>query len=153
MKLSEHFTLHELTRSFTATRLRIDNTPPPEVVANLARLARHLLEPIRERVRKPIIVTSGYRCSLLNKAVHGATNSAHMVGLAADIIVQGMPAYDLAELIYISDQPAADKVILEFGEWVHVQVPREHHPTRHLVFTALHEPEGQVKYQPGLVTA
>ena len=81
----KYFTLTELTKSATATRLKIDNTPTAEAKQNLVNLIDKILDPLREAYGKPIIVTSGYRCPKLNKAVGGSTSSQHMKGMAADI--------------------------------------------------------------------
>lgn len=85
MKLTEHFTLEEMIKSPTAVRLGIDNTPSKEVIANLKALCTHILEPLRKAYGKPIIVTSGYRCPALNRAVKGAAQSQHQFGFAADV--------------------------------------------------------------------
>lgn len=85
MKLTTHFTLEEFIRSNTATRLKITNLPNKQQIANLLELCREVLEPIREAYGKPIIVTSGYRCPELNKAVGGVATSEHLQGMAADI--------------------------------------------------------------------
>ncbi len=79
------FTIEELTRSATASRLKIDNTPPPLAVAALTRLTESLLDPVRELWGAPLTVNSGYRCPALNRAVGGAANSHHLRGMAVDI--------------------------------------------------------------------
>ena len=93
--LSPHFTVGEFFRSGTAIRLGIDNNPDAhpgegistaEVVENLRALCTEVLEPLRRRVGR-VIVTSGYRCKELNKAVGGVWNSQHLKGEAADIFV------------------------------------------------------------------
>lgn len=93
--LSPHFTVGEFFRSGTAIRLGIDNNPDAhpgegistaEVVENLRALCTEVLEPLRRRVGR-VIVTSGYRCQGLNKAVGGVWNSQHLKGEAADIFV------------------------------------------------------------------
>ena len=93
--LSPHFTVGEFFRSGTAIRLGIDNNPDAhpgegistaEVVENLRALCTGVLEPLRRRVGR-VIVTSGYRCQELNKAVGGVWNSQHLKGEAADIFV------------------------------------------------------------------
>ena len=93
--LSPHFTVGEFFRSGTAIRLGIDNNPDAhpgegistaEVVENLRALCTEVLEPLRKRVGR-VIVTSGYRCQELNKAVGGVWNSQHLKGEAADIFV------------------------------------------------------------------
>ena len=93
--LSPHFTVGEFFRSGTAIRLGIDNNPDAhpgegistaEVVENLRALCTEVLEPLRRRVGC-VIVTSGYRCQELNRAVGGVWNSQHLKGEAADIFV------------------------------------------------------------------
>ena len=150
MRLSAHFTLEELIFSQTATRLGIDNTPTPEVIANLRRLAQTLLEPVRQMIGVPLIVTSGYRSLLLNDKIGGAANSYHIRGCAADCVAPsfGTP-YDLAERIVVAELPF-DKLILEFGRWVHVQIPASEDETpRRIVLTAKRE-DGGIRYLPGL---
>ena len=81
----KHFTLDALTRSATARRLGIDNTPTRQATANLERLVANLLDPLREAYGAPIYVNSGYRCPALNRAVGGSASSQHLTGEAADI--------------------------------------------------------------------
>ena len=81
----KYFTIAERCASSTATAKGIDNTPTPGITQNLERLVANVLDPLREAWGKPIVVTSGYRCPELNKAVGGAKNSHHMQGMAADI--------------------------------------------------------------------
>lgn len=117
MNLAPHFTLAELVESQTATRKGIDNTPSPAIIAGLARVAA-MLEQVRTLVGGPITVSSGYRCPALNKAVGGASNSAHVLGLAADITAPGMSPQALAKLIQRAGL-AFDQLIYE-GTWVHI---------------------------------
>ena len=83
---ASYFTIQELSKSATAERLAIDNTPPRAAQRMLTILVEQLLDPIRRRYGAPIIVTSGYRCPALNTAVGGVANSHHIVGCAADIV-------------------------------------------------------------------
>ena len=92
ISLSPHFKLQEFTASATARRHGLDNTPPPEAVENLKALCVHTLEPLREALGLPIVITSGYRTKALNKLlVCHSKKSQHMSGEAADfhISVQG----------------------------------------------------------------
>lgn len=118
MNLSQHFTLGELTLSQTAARRGIDNTPPPDVRRNLGRLAL-ILEGVRALVGRPIVISSGYRSPAVNRAVGGATNSAHLTGLAADINCPGLSPAALAAIIKTSTIKY-DQLILEFDQWVHI---------------------------------
>lgn len=117
MNLSPHFTLAELVESQTATRKNIDNTPAPPVIANLTRIAA-LLEQVRALVGAPLTVSSGYRSPALNRAIGGAANSAHMLGLAADISTAKLAPRALAQLIQKSGI-VFDQLIYE-GTWVHI---------------------------------
>lgn len=81
----KYFTLKELTRSDTASRMKIGNTPTAEAVKNLTALVDNVLDPLREMYGKPIYISSGYRCPRLNKAVGGVAGSQHKTGQAADI--------------------------------------------------------------------
>ncbi len=81
----KYFTENELTRSAMAEKLGIDNSPTPEAIKNLESLVCNVLDPLREKFGRPILVNSGYRCSELNKADGGAKDSDHLFGMAADI--------------------------------------------------------------------
>jgi hypothetical protein len=123
MKLTDHFTLAELTHSQTADRKGLDNTPPPDVIPRLAATA-HGLEMIRALVQCPIIISSGYRSPAVNAAVGGAKASQHLTGQAADITAPWFgPPKRLMAAIIKANLPF-DQCILEYanqgGGWVHV---------------------------------
>ena len=83
--LSHHFKLSEFVVSETARSRGIDNTPSEEEVENLRRLCEGCLEPLREVLELPIVITSGYRCKALNDLLaHSSDRSQHMLGQAAD---------------------------------------------------------------------
>jgi len=86
-KLSEHFTLGEMTRS--NSHPEIYNIPSHEAIANLKRVCEWL-EVLRERAGTPIRINSGYRSPQLNKAIHGVAGSNHMTGCASDIRVENV---------------------------------------------------------------
>ena len=87
--IMKYFSLAEMTRSDTARRLGIDNTPSDDIKNNLTLFINTILDPIREDWGSPIIVSSGYRCPELNKAVGGVKTSGHMYGYCADLQVKG----------------------------------------------------------------
>lgn len=118
MNLSQHFTLSELTRSQTAVRRGIDNTPTPQVIHRLTLLCTNVLEPIRKGCGV-VAITSGYRSVTLNRAIGGAAGSQHTTGDAADINVPGTTIEQLFQWIKQSDIPY-DQLIQEFNQWVHV---------------------------------
>lgn len=84
-----YFTLDELCRSATATRLKIDNTPTEAIKRNLVLLVSLVLDPLREVLGQPLYINCAYRCPELNKAVGGSKTSAHLHGLAADTHLRG----------------------------------------------------------------
>jgi hypothetical protein len=118
MRLSKHFTLDEFTRSDTAVRRGIDNTPSPTIAARLTATATHM-ERVRGLLGHPIKVNSGYRSHTLNAAVGGAATSAHTQGYAVDFVCPdfGTPT-DIVRALADSNVPY-DKVINE-GSWVHI---------------------------------
>lgn len=125
MRLSTHFTLAELTASNTAVRLGLSNQPTPEALQQLQRTAQ-MLECMREQLGgRPIIVTSGYRNSEVNRAVGGVTSSDHMQGMAADIVCPkyGTP-YEVAKALapHISVLGIGQIIYESVGgsRWVHV---------------------------------
>lgn len=85
MAVKTYFTLREFVKSETADKKGIDNFPDFEAVMHLDELRRVILDPMREAWGGPLVVTSGFRCPALNRAVGGVTNSAHLSGYAADI--------------------------------------------------------------------
>lgn len=121
MDLSPHFTLKELLESDEAVRLDIDNTPTALIIENLKRLSSKL-EEVRTLVGKPIRVTSGYRCDILNRVVKGQPTSQHMVGCAADFKIKGVEAHIIMQMIFESDIEY-DQLILEYDNWVHISIP------------------------------
>ena len=83
-----HFALLEFTESPTAKKYGIENTPPEEAVENLKNLCVGTLEPLREALGLPVIITSGYRCKALNDILtHASGSSQHLKGQAADFYV------------------------------------------------------------------
>lgn len=129
--LSPHFSLEEMCFSQTATRHRIDNTPPPEIIERLRHTASQL-EVVRGLIGQPIIVSSGYRSPELNKAVGGSSNSAHCKGFAVDFTC---PAYGTPLKICKAIDAAKiqfDQLIQE-GTWVHISFSI---PMRQEVLTA-----------------
>jgi len=132
----KHFTMNEMTRSATAKRYGIDNTPSPEVVHNIRNLVEKILDPLREAWGQPIIVSSGYRCGRLNKIVKGSPTSQHLFGQAADIhTVSDRPENNkrLFDLIRKLNLPF-DQLIDEYEyNWIHISYgPRHRHRILHL---------------------
>lgn len=125
----KYFTIKELTKSTTAIKKGIDNTPTREVTSNLIYLVDNILDPLREAWGEPLIVTSGYRCPKLNKAVGGSATSQHVKGQAADIrTLKDTPEENkrLFELVQKLGLPF-DQLINEYNyDWVHVSYSKRH---------------------------
>ena len=121
MKLTENFSLEEMTVSEIGARRGLDNTPNATEISNLVRTAL-LLEQVRALVKKPIIINSAYRSKAVNDAVGSKDTSQHRIGCAADIRVPGMTPKQVVEAIMKSDIPY-DQIIREFDSWTHISVP------------------------------
>ena len=122
MKLTAHFDLSEFTRSESAKREGLDNTPTAEHLQNLKVLCEKVLEPIRLKYGS-INISSGYRGKMLNHFIGGSVNSDHCVGRAADIDMDdsgsGVTNKEIFE--YIKDNLEIDQLINEFNySWIHV---------------------------------
>jgi len=148
MRLSAHFTFRALTRSDTARVQRIDNGPPPNLVKNLAFLARKL-DAIRAVLHGPLEISSGFRSRELNSAIGGSRTSRHTLGLAADFICRksGSP-FEVCRRISRSTVPF-DQLIYEFGDrkdggWIHVSFAKR--ARRKVMTISL----GHPRYRPGL---
>jgi zinc D-Ala-D-Ala carboxypeptidase len=153
MKLTENFSLAEMTKSETALRLDLPNDPEPDHLENLKALAENVLQPVRNHFGKGVKVNSAYRHPDVNKAVGGSTTSDHCKGMAADIEIPGIANADLAE--WIKDNCEFRQLILEFytpgipdSGWVHVSYnPADN---KKQVLTAMKE-NGKTVYKPGLI--
>ena len=88
----------EFTKSETAIRKRIDNTPNAAHAQNLKNVCEKILEPVRNHFGKPVRINSGYRGPALNSAVGGSSKSQHCNGEAVDFEIDGLPNPDLASL-------------------------------------------------------
>ena len=126
MKLTAHFALSEFTRSESAKREGLDNTPTAEHLENLKTLCEKVLEPIKLRFGS-INISSGYRGKMLNHFIGGSVNSDHCVGRAADLDMDdsGSGVTNTEIFNYIKDNLDYDQLIWEFGtkekpDWVHV---------------------------------
>jgi uncharacterized protein YcbK (DUF882 family) len=118
-KLTEHFTLEELTHT---DHREFDNTPNDAEKANLERLAL-FLEQVKEVLGgKPIMVNSAFRCKAVNDAVGSKDTSQHRIGCAADIRVPSMTPDQVVKAV-IASGIGYDQLIREFDRWTHISVP------------------------------
>jgi len=125
-RISDHLSLAEITKSQTATRLGIDNTPTVTHMIALRAIAENIFEPIRKHFGVAIGVSSGYRSKSLNDAIGGSSRSQHCHGQALDIDADIYGRITNGELFrYIRHGLDFDQLIWEFGDdndpaWVHV---------------------------------
>jgi uncharacterized protein YcbK (DUF882 family) len=122
MKLSENFSLEELTNSETAARNNWDNTPNATELANLVRLAAFLEEVKTVLGGKPVMINSAFRCKQVNDAVGSKDTSQHRIGCAADIRVPNMTPDEVVKAV-IASGIGYDQIIREFDRWTHISVP------------------------------
>jgi hypothetical protein len=155
MQLSPHFKLSEFTRSETAMRKRIDNTPSPAHIENLRKVCEKILEPVRNHFGKPVRINSGYRGPALNAAVGGSSKSQHCNGEAVDFEIDGLANPVLAR--WVADNCEFDQIILEFYDpkegpnsgWVHASYTSTG-TNRKQTLTAVTE-KGKTVYKPGFL--
>lgn len=150
-RISDHLSLAEVTKSQTATRLGIDNTPTVTHLVALRAVAENIFEPIRKHFGVPVGVSSGYRSKALNDAIGGSSRSQHCHGQALDIDADIYGRITNGELFrYIRHGLDFDQLIWEFGddndpEWVHVSFVDDG-SNRGEVLIAYRE-NGRVKYK------
>ena len=131
MKLTANFTYEEMITSDTARVRGIDNHPNAAAEIYISKLAREVLQPIRDAYKKPIIITSGYRSEALNKAVGGSKTSQHLKGQAADIKAadgNNKELFDCILKLIKRGKLKVGQLIWEYGSkthprWVHVSLP------------------------------
>ena len=153
MNLTTNFSLHELTKSETALRLDLDNTPDEQATENLRLLCEKVLQPVRDHFGKGVKVNSAYRSPESNAAVGGSKTSDHCKGMAADIEIPGVANADLAQ--WIMDNLDYTQLILEFytvgipdSGWVHVSYDPDNLKKQELTATKV---AGKTTYLQGLV--
>jgi hypothetical protein len=153
MNLTKNFTLAEMTKSETALRYDMDNTPGEQEIAALKLLAEKVLQPVRDHFGRGVKVNSGFRHPEVNAKVGGSKTSDHCRGQAADIEIPGVPNAELAE--WIKDNLEFRQLILEFytpgipdSGWVHVSYVAEDNKKQVLTAT---KQNGKTVYLPGLV--
>jgi hypothetical protein len=153
MKLSENFSLQELTKSETALRFGMKNEPTEADIQNLKTLCEKVLQPIRDNFKTGVKVNSGFRHPDVNAKVGGSKSSDHCKGQAADIEIPSIPNADLAQ--WISDNLTYTQLILEFytpgvpdSGWVHVSYDPKNLKKQNLTATSKN---GKTVYSNGLI--
>ena len=128
MNLTENLTLQEATKSNTATRLGINNTPSESIIETMKLTAEKIFQPLRDALG-PIRVSSFYRSPDLNRAIGGSKSSQHCTGEAIDM--QGISVSNAELFLKACDLEEFDQIIWEFGtleepDWVHVSYSKTH---------------------------
>ena len=124
MQLSKHFKLEEFEKSMTATRKGIENKAGSGEIKNLTDLCYEVLEPVRAKFDKPIIITSGYRSPELCEAIGSKATSQHTKGQAVDFEIAGVN--NLAIGLWLTNNVNFDQYIQEYYDgtpssgWCHV---------------------------------
>ena len=152
MKLSKNFSLKELTRSQTAIRHGIDNSPTLDQLVCLTALTTAILQPIRE-VHGRVDINSGLRVLELNRKIGSSDSSQHVLGMAADLECPSIDNLKLAQ--WIEQNLTFDQLILEFYEkgeptsgWIHVSYNNQGE-NRGRVLTASRV-DGKTQYTEGI---
>jgi len=119
-----------MTKSMTATRKGIDNTPGSGEIKNLGNLCYEVLEPVRAHFDKAVSISSGFRSEALCEAIGSKKTSQHALGCAADFEINGVPNIQVA--YWLTNNVDFDQCIMEFfdkddpaGGWIHVSYDKE----------------------------
>ena len=151
MKLTENFSLNELTKSQTAERKGINNTPSAEHQENLKLLCESVLQPIRDHFGKVVTISSGYRSPELCTAIGSKITSQHAKGQAADFEIFGVSNKELAD--YIHEHLDYDQLILEYWKesdpnsgWVHCSYSEGNNRNQYL--KAYKDENNNTRYEP-----
>lgn len=148
--ISKHISEKEATKSLTALRLGIDNTPDGDTLNNMKLVAEKIFEPLREWVGGPIKINSFYRSPALNEAIGGSTRSQHCKGQAMDIDDIYGHKTNKEMFDWIRDNIDFDQMIWEFGDttenpdWVHISYVSED-KNRNKILKAVRD-DGKTKY-------
>ncbi len=152
MNLTKNFSLLELTKSQTAERKGIDNTPSTEHQENLKLLCESILQPVRDHFGKVVTISSGYRSPELCTAIGSKITSQHAKGQAADFEIFGVSNKTLAD--YIDSELHYDQLILEYWNesdpnsgWVHCSFSEGNNRKQYL---RAYKEDGKTKYEPVL---
>ena len=155
MKLSKNFSLAELTKSQTATRMGLDNNPSEDEQENLRLLCERVLQPVRDHFNHVVSVSSGYRSPQLCAAIGSSIDSQHAKGMACDFEIFGTPNNEVFN--WIKNNLLYDQMILEFWNedepnsgWVHVAYNPDPEENIKENLRAYKDEDNKTQYQPML---
>lgn len=153
--ISKHISKKEATRSVTAMRLGIDNTPGDYEIQNMEIIAREIFEPLRKAAGGPIKINSMFRCDALNTAIGGSSKSQHVQGRAMDLDDTYGHMTNAEMYNYIKENLDFDQMIWEFGtdpsepnanpDWVHVSYVDEDSNRKRCL--QAYKEDGKTKYK------
>ena len=154
MKLSKNFSLAEMTKSQTASRMGLDNNPSEDEQENLRLLCERVLQPVRDHFNKVLTISSGFRNIILSQKIGSSAKSQHCAGEAADFEIYGTPNNEVSD--WIKENLMFDQLILEFWEpgqpnagWIHASYKKEINSNRKEYLMAIKNPESlQTEYKP-----
>lgn len=152
MKISEYLTLSECTKSETAIRKGIENTPNDEQIEKMKYVGVNIFDKVRAHINGPLFPSSFYRCPELNAAIGGSKTSQHCYGEAIDMdcdhykVSTNKIVFD-----FIKNTLEFDQLIWEFGDktnpaWVHASLKKS--GNRKEVLRAFRDGEGKTRYIP-----
>lgn len=119
-----NFKISELIHSDTAIKYNINNMPDINSLDNMLNLIIYCLQPIRDKIKKPMIITSGYRNTEVNRLVGGNPNSQHKKGQAVDFIIKDMTPKQIVD--FIKKSGIEYDQIIEEHTWVHISYNKGH---------------------------
>ena len=119
-----NFTITELVKSDTAEKNGINNTPDINSLDNLLELIFYVLQPLRNKLGKPMIITSGFRSAKVNQLVGGVSNSQHLYGQACDFVVNGMTPAQVVE--FVKKTGIEFDQLIDEGSWTHISYNKGH---------------------------
>ena len=161
MQLSKHFKLEEFTRSQIAARNNLSNIPGAGEVKNLENVCYEILEPVRAKFSKPIMINSGFRSLEVNRKLGSSDSSQHVKGQAVDFEIAGI--HNLKVAHWVKENCDFDQLILEFYQpdlknagWVHVSYNEKGSNRKQvLTFDGKHYENGlpEMKWEKGQVVS
>ena len=153
MKLSKNFSLAELTKSQTAERMGLNNSPNEDQTENLRLLCERVLQPVREHFDQVVTISSGFRDPVLSRKIGSSEKSQHCKGMAADFEIFGIDNNKVS--YWIKENLMFDQLILEYytpGEpnsgWIHVSYHPDINLNRKQYLMAIKNDSGKTEYKP-----
>ena len=153
MKLSKNFSLAELCKSQTATRMGLDNNPSEDEQENLRLLCERVLQPVRDHFNHVVTISSAYRSPALCQAIGSSVDSQHAKGMAADFEIFGTPNNEVFN--WIKGNLLYDQMILEFWNsdepnsgWLHVSYNPESSENIKENLRAYKDENNKTRYKP-----